>query len=116
MLENEIISLFKTDKNKLIGDDVAFIKENNSWKALASDSMSEDIHFYQKWSSPEQLAKKLVSSNVSVNIISIRLADKIGIQTVIDYYAKFLNFNKSEIKRRVYPKNPKEIIKNYFEE
>ena len=40
----------------------------------------------------------------SINVVSIRIAEKIGIQTVIDYYAKFLHFNDTEKKTRL-PRN-----------
>ncbi len=40
----------------------------------------------------------------SINVISIRLADTIGIDTVINYYSKFLRFSKQEAKRRI-PRN-----------
>jgi len=40
----------------------------------------------------------------SINVISIRLADTIGIDMVIDYYSRFLKFNKNEAKHRI-PRN-----------
>jgi len=40
----------------------------------------------------------------SINVISIRIADTIGIGMVMDYYAKFLKFNENEMKKRI-PRN-----------
>ncbi len=40
----------------------------------------------------------------SINVISIRIADTLGIGTVMDYYAKFLKMNDAEKKKRI-PRN-----------
>jgi penicillin-binding protein 1A len=40
----------------------------------------------------------------SINVISIRIADELGIDTVLDYFARLLKFNDSEKKTRI-PRN-----------
>jgi penicillin-binding protein 1A len=52
----------------------------------------------------EGLVRLRVALAKSINSVSIRIAEKIGIQTVIDYYAKFLHFNDNEKKARL-PRN-----------
>ncbi|HEY1407035.1 MAG TPA: PBP1A family penicillin-binding protein [Spirochaetota bacterium] len=37
----------------------------------------------------------------SINVVSIRIAEKIGIDTVMKFYAKFLHFNDAEKKARI---------------
>lgn len=40
----------------------------------------------------------------SINVVSIRIAEKLGIETVIKYYQKLLHFNDAEAKTRI-PRN-----------
>lgn len=49
----------------------------------------------------EGLVRLRVALAKSINSVSIRIAEKIGIQTVLDYYAKFLHFNDNEKKTRM---------------
>lgn len=41
---------------------------------------------------------------LSINVISIRIADTLGISYIMDYYAKLLRFDKAEAKQRI-PRN-----------
>jgi thiamine monophosphate kinase len=70
MQEEEIIDLFCFSSTKnIIGNDTAFIKtpllNTESYHIYATDSMVEGSHFNLKWSSPRNLAKKLIASNNS---------------------------------------------------
>ena len=61
--ESDIIRLFHEDAHLL--DDCAEIPEGSGILLVSTDSMSEGTHFRLDWSSPEDLAVKLVQINVS---------------------------------------------------
>lgn len=61
--ESEIIRLFHEDAHLL--DDCAEIPDGPGLLLVSTDSMSEGTHFRLDWSSPEDLAVKLVQINVS---------------------------------------------------
>ncbi|MGL4369162.1 MAG: penicillin-binding transpeptidase domain-containing protein, partial [Spirochaetota bacterium] len=50
------------------------------------------------------LVRLRVALAKSINVVSIRIAETIGIQTVVDYYAKLLHFNDTEKINRI-PRN-----------
>jgi len=61
--EADIIALFRPDSHEL--DDCARIVSGPGLLLVSTDSMSENTHFRRDWSSPEDLAIKLLNVNLS---------------------------------------------------
>lgn len=61
--ESQIIELFQKDSYLL--DDCAAIPTNGEINLVSTDSLSEGTHFRRDWSSPEDLAIKLLHVNIS---------------------------------------------------
>ncbi|MCB1178218.1 MAG: thiamine-monophosphate kinase, partial [Leptospiraceae bacterium] len=61
MKESKIIQKFY--KNNLQDDDCYWDKENK--QLISTDSIVEGTHFLHKWSSPKNLAKKIIEVNIS---------------------------------------------------
>lgn len=49
----------------------------------------------------EGLTRLRVALQKSLNTVSIRIAEKVGISNVLDYYARFLHFTDAEKKKRI---------------
>lgn len=65
--ENKIIRLFFSGRPESARDDVAFYPApgNGARQVLATDAMVEGTHFRRDWSTPEDIARKLVVANTS---------------------------------------------------
>lgn len=70
MDENEIISLFYDKQDAITLDDCATLEINSKYSIHTTDCISQNTHFRLDWSSPQNLANKLIQCNLSDMISS----------------------------------------------